>query len=57
VVNTVSKLSALEQYFNTGDGARPKSDWLKELKALTTEERTELARGVADVTGWNVTGL
>jgi hypothetical protein len=41
----------LTGYFNVDEGKRPSSDWLKELKALTPEEKRELAEGVCAITG------
>ncbi len=46
---TVTK--ALTGYFNQGDGKVPAPQWLAELKALSTEEKRELAEGVAAITG------
>lgn len=46
---TVTK--ALTGYFNAGAGKRLAKVWLEELKALTTEEKAELAEGVCAITG------
>jgi hypothetical protein len=46
---TVTK--ALNAYFNEGDGKRSAGDFLKELKALSPEEKRELAEGVCAITG------
>jgi hypothetical protein len=46
---TVTK--ALTGFFNTGDGKRSTTEWMGELKALTTEEKAELAALVCAVTG------
>lgn len=46
---TITK--ALTGYFNQGDGKRPAQEWLKELKALSADEKRELAQGVCDITG------
>lgn len=43
--------TALSGYFNEGAGKRPASEFLKELKALTPEEKLELAEGVCAITG------
>ena len=43
--------SALAAYFNEGLGTRPLSDFQKELKALSQDEKLELARGVVAITG------
>lgn len=37
----------LTGYFNEGAGKRPLSEWRDELKALSPEEKAELAQGVA----------
>lgn len=52
----MSVTKVLTQYFNSGDGKRATSEWMKELKALTTEEKRELAEGVCAVTGWELIG-
>lgn len=49
---TVTK--ALADYFNVGEGKRPPGEFLKELKALTTEEKRELAEGACSVMGWTL---
>lgn len=41
----------LAGYFNQGDGKRALSEFQAELKALTTEEKRELAEGVCRITG------
>jgi hypothetical protein len=41
----------LSNYFNAGEGKRSASEFLKELKALTPEEKLELAEGVCAITG------
>lgn len=46
---TVTK--ALTGFFNTGDGKRQASEWLKELKALTDAEKLALAEQICAVTG------
>lgn len=46
---TVTK--ALSSYFNEGDGKRAPRDFLQELKALSVEEKRELAEGVVAITG------
>lgn len=46
-----SATALLTGYFNQGDGKRTNSEWLKELKALSPEEKLELAQGVAAITG------
>jgi len=46
---TVTK--ALSNYFNTGEGKRSASDFLKELRDLTPAEKLELAQGVVEITG------
>jgi hypothetical protein len=52
---TKTVTGALTSYFNTGEGKRPNTVWLAELKALSNEEKAELAQGVAEVTGWTIT--
>lgn len=47
----VTVLKALTGYFNVGDGKRSMAEWQGELKALTAEEKRELAEGVCAVTG------
>lgn len=37
----------LSGYFNQGEGKRSLSEWRDELKALTPDEKLELAQGVA----------
>jgi hypothetical protein len=46
---TVTK--ALSNFFNQGEGKVPASDFLKELRALSPEEKLDLAQGVCAVTG------
>ncbi|HEY6018385.1 MAG TPA: hypothetical protein VIY48_00340 [Candidatus Paceibacterota bacterium] len=41
----------LTHYFNEGEGKRDSKAWLQELKALTPEEKLELAEGVCAITG------
>ena len=41
----------LAGYFNQGEGKRGLSDFQQELKALTVEEKLELAEGVCLITG------
>jgi hypothetical protein len=45
---------ALAGYFNEGDGKRPLGDFQKELKAMTDEEKLELAEGACAVMGWTL---
>jgi hypothetical protein len=44
-------LKALTGYFNTGENKKPLKDFAAELKALTDDEKRELALGVVAVTG------
>lgn len=44
-------LKVLTDYFNVGDGKRATRDWAAEIKALSTEEKRELAEGVCAITG------
>ena len=46
---TVTK--ALTNFFNVGEGKRPAREWLNELKALSPEEKKELAIMVCAETG------
>lgn len=41
----------LTGYFNVGEGKRPSREWLDELKALSADEKAELAEGVCAITG------
>lgn len=43
--------SILAGYFNTGEGKRPLREFTEEIKALSTEEKGELVRGVCALTG------
>ena len=43
--------SILAAYFNEGEGKRPLTMFQAELKALSTEEKLELAQGVCAITG------
>lgn len=47
-------LKAIAEYFNTGDGKRPLQQFADEIKALTPEEKRELAQGACDVMGWTL---
>lgn len=46
-------VKALTGYFNSGDicPKRPVAQWNSELKALTPEEKADLAQQVCEVTG------
>lgn len=48
-IKTISQL--ISGYFNTGEGKRPASEFLQELKALSVEEKRELAEGICAITG------
>lgn len=48
--------SILAGYFNQGDGKRPLPDFRDELKALSPEEKVELAQGVCAITGDTLSG-
>lgn len=41
----------LTQYFNEGEGKRSNTRWLQELRALSADEKQELAEGVCAITG------
>lgn len=47
----MTSIKILANYFNTGDGKRPLKDFGQELKALTEEEKNDLALGVCAITG------
>jgi len=40
---TISTTKALTNFFNVGEGKRRTADWSAELKALSAEEKRELA--------------
>lgn len=44
----------LTGFFNEGEGKRPLSDWRDELKALSPEEKRDLAEQVAALEGGSV---
>jgi hypothetical protein len=46
-----SVVAILAAYFNEGEGKRPLSEFNQELKALSPEEKMELATGVCAITG------
>lgn len=46
-----SILKTLTDYFNVGDGKRPLKEWSEEIKALSPDEKKELAEGVCLITG------
>lgn len=46
-----STTQILARYFNEGAGKRPLAEFQKELKALSTEEKTELAQLAAPLLG------
>jgi hypothetical protein len=52
----ITPLKALAGYFNEGDGKRPLRDFTAEIKALSTEEKQELAEGVVAITGDTLIG-
>jgi hypothetical protein len=47
----VSMLKALSNYFNTGEGKVSMAKWQTEIKALSADEKRELAEGVCAITG------
>jgi hypothetical protein len=51
---TKTIITALASYFNEGAGKRPLSDFQKEIKALSDEEKLELAQGACAVMGWTL---
>lgn len=44
-------VAILTGYFNGGEGKRSITDWRNEVKALTPEEKLELAKGICEITG------
>jgi len=44
-------IKALTNFFNVGDGKRPSKNWLAELKAMSVDEKRELAEMVVAETG------
>lgn len=46
-----SMLKILTDYFNVGDAKVPMKAWADEMKALSPDEKRELAEGVCSVTG------
>ncbi len=50
-MTNVSVTKALSGYFNEGEGKRRPTQFLAELKALSAEEKRELAELVVEVTG------
>lgn len=51
----VTAINALKTYFNEGEGKRPLPKFTQEIKALTPQERQELAQGVCAITGDELT--
>lgn len=45
---------ALNRYFNDGAGKRSISEFNQEVKALSADEKVELAQGACDVMGWEL---
>lgn len=52
---TITPLKALTDFFNSGEGKRPMTDWRNEIKALSDEEKAELAAGAAEALGKTLT--
>lgn len=48
---TTTVTKALTAFFNEGAGKRPAKDWLLELKALSADEKRNLAEEVCAFTG------
>ncbi len=44
-------IALLAGYFNEGDGKKPLREFQAEVKALSPEEKTELAMGICEITG------
>jgi len=55
-VNEKSQTSAIAGYFNAGTAKRPLVDFQKELKALTEDDKRELAEGACAIMGWTLKG-
>ena len=51
---TVTVLKALTSYFNDGEGKRSMTQWAAEIKALSADEKLELAQGACKVMGWQL---
>jgi hypothetical protein len=47
-------VGALSGYFNEGSAKRSNTDFLAELRALSVEEKVELAEGACKVEGWTL---
>ena len=52
----ISITKVLTRYFNEGQGKRPAKTWLEELKALSVDEKRDLALGVCAITGDTLEG-
>lgn len=46
-----SAIKILAEYFNQGDGERPLREFAAEVRALSKDEKRELALGVCEITG------
>lgn len=46
--------TALNSFFNTGEGKRTATAFLAELKELSTEEKRELAEAACEASGWTL---
>lgn len=44
-------IKTLSDFFNEGEGKRPLTDFAKEIRELSPEEKLELAQGVCAITG------
>jgi hypothetical protein len=49
-------VSLLAGYFNQGGGKRALSEFQQEIKALSVEEKRELAEGICAITGDTIKG-
>lgn len=47
----LTALKILANYFNEGDGKRPLKAFAEEMKALSDDEKRDLALGVCEITG------
>lgn len=50
----VTTVKALTNYFNEGEGKRPLPQWRDEIKALSPDEKRELAEQVCAVKEWKL---
>lgn len=51
---TKTRIKALNDYFNQGEGKRPLREFQAEIKKLSDAEKQELAEGACAVMGWTL---